>query len=47
MEEPIEMMNSLIRPPPSMETPGDRTGNTNREELSEVEKKVSEERREI
>ena len=39
-EEPIEVMDSLIPPPPLMETSGDTTGNTNREELSEAEKRL-------
>ena len=37
-------MNSLIRPPPPViETPGDMTGNTNEEELLEVEKGLQKE----
>ena len=36
-------MNSLIPPPPATETPGDMTGNTNREELLEVEKRLQKE----
>ena len=36
-------MNSLIPPPPPAETPGDMTGNTNGEELSEVEKRLHKE----
>ena len=40
-EELIEVMNSLIpTPPPVTETPGDMTGNTHGEELSEVEKRL-------
>ena len=38
------MKNSLIPPPPpATETPGDMTGDTNREELSEVEKRLQKE----
>ena len=38
------MTNSLIPPPPPVrQTPGDTTGNTNGEELSEVEKRLQKE----
>ena len=37
------MTDSLIPPPPLMETPGDTTGNTYREELLEVEKRLQQE----
>ena len=37
-------MNSLIPPPPPVtETPGDATGNTSGEKLSEVEKRLQKE----
>ena len=42
-EELIEVTDSLIPPPPVMETPGDMTGNANKEELSEVEKRLQQE----
>ena len=43
-EEPIEVTNSLIPPPPPVtEIPGDMTGNTNGEELSEAEKRLQKE----
>ena len=42
------MTNSLIPPPPpATETPGDKTGNTNGEELSKAVEEASEGRREI
>ena len=37
-EEPTDVTDSLILPPPSMETPGHTAGNINREELLEAEK---------
>ena len=46
-EELIEVTDSLIPPPPKMKTPGEMTGNTDREELSEVERKNSTGRGEI
>ena len=40
-KELIDVTNSLIPPTlPATETPGDMTGNTNGEELSEVEKRL-------
>ena len=39
-KEPVEVTNSLIPPPPLMETQGDMTWNTGREELLEAEKRL-------
>ena len=42
-EELVEVMKSLIPPPEVTEIPGEVTENTNREELSEVEKRLQKE----
>ena len=42
-EEPIEMTDSLFTPPSVMETPGDMTGNTDKEELFKAEKRLQHE----
>ena len=39
-KEPIELTDSLIAQPPMMEIPGDMTGNIDREELLEAEKRL-------
>ena len=46
-EEPLEVTTSLIPPAPTTEASGDAMENTDREELSEAEKRLQMERRTV
>ena len=45
-EEPLEVRDSLVPPPPMTETSEDMTENTNKEVLTEVERKLQREEEE-